>query len=53
MWALGLNGSGPIPGSTLRKEHISKAKCVKWFGEPKSKNGYTVGGHFEFEERLA
>jgi hypothetical protein len=53
MWALGLNGSGPIPGSTLREEHISKAECVKWFGEPKSKNGYRVGGHFEFQDRLS
>jgi hypothetical protein len=36
----------------LTEAHVSKAECFKWFGSPKSKNGYIMGQHTQFEERV-
>jgi hypothetical protein len=52
MWACGLNSKGLIPGDTLKKQHVSREECRKWFGVPKSKNGYKLRGHTEFSDRV-
>jgi hypothetical protein len=52
MSTCGLNGKGLIPGETLKEEHVNKEECRKWFGEPKSKNGYKTRAHQEFTDRV-
>lgn len=51
VYVCGLNGTGLIPGDTLKDEHVSKAQCDKWFGAPKTKNGYTTTLHPEMDAR--
>jgi hypothetical protein len=36
----------------LKEEHVTKEECCKWFGKPKSKNGYKTRGHTEFTNRV-